>query len=121
MAQYADKCNVTGDVATLTHKIDVLRGHCAEVGRDPAEVEVTWMTVAILTTSEENSREVRAMVAAGGTPEETAGFTVAQPEEIPDLVAGHIDAGADEIIFSLPFADARGIAALGRALALPIS
>jgi hypothetical protein len=61
------------------------------------------------------------MVAAGGTPEETAGFTVGQPDEIPDLVGGHIAAGADEVIFSLPFADARGIAALARALALPVS
>ena len=37
VARYADKCNVTGDVATLARKIAVLRGHCADVGRDPAE------------------------------------------------------------------------------------
>jgi F420-dependent oxidoreductase-like protein len=121
VAQYADQCNVTGDVATLSHKIDVLRGHCAEVGRDPAEIGITWMTVAVLTASEENTGDVRAMLAAGGSPGETAGFTVGQPEEIPDLVAGHIAAGVDEVIFSLPFADAQGIAALGRALALPVS
>ena len=61
------------------------------------------------------------MLAAGGSPEETAGFTVGQPDEIPDLVAGHIAAGADEVIFSLPFAGAQDIAALGRALTLPAS
>ncbi len=121
MAQYADQCNVTGDVDTFTHKIDVLRRHCADVGRDPAEVGITWMTPAILTTSEENTRDVRAMLAAGGSSEETAGFTVGQPDEIPDLVAGHIAAGAEEVIFSLPFADAPSIAGLGRALALPLS
>ena len=37
VALYADQCNVTGDVNTLARKIDVLRRHCAEVGRDPAE------------------------------------------------------------------------------------
>jgi F420-dependent oxidoreductase-like protein len=33
VAQYADMCNVTGDVSTLSRKIDVLRRHCADVGR----------------------------------------------------------------------------------------
>ncbi len=46
------------------------------------------------------------MVAGGGSAEETAGFTIGQPHEIPDLVAGHIEAGADEVIFSFAFADA---------------
>jgi len=118
VAQYADKCNVTGDAATLARKIDVLRGHCADVGRDPAEVDVTWMTPLILTTSDQNTAEVRQMLAAAASAEETAGFTVGQPHEIPDLVAGHIDAGADEVIFSFAFADAPGIAAVSEALGL---
>ncbi len=117
VALYADQCNVTGDTATLAHKIDVLHQHCADVGRDPAEIDVTWMTPAILTTSDENTADVLAMLAAAPA-EERAGFTVGQPHEMPDRVAGHIAAGADEVIFSLPFADAEGIRALGRALAL---
>jgi F420-dependent oxidoreductase-like protein len=112
VAQYADKCNVTGDLSTFAHKIEVLHRHCADVGRDPAEVAITWMTPVILTTSEKNTAEIREMLAAG---DEAAGFTVGQPQEIPDLVAGHIGAGADEVIFSLPFADSAGIAALGQA------
>lgn len=118
VARYADKCNVTGDANTLSHKVEVLRHHCAEVGRDPAEVAVTWMTPLILTTSEQNTAEVRAMLAASASPEEAAGFTVGQAEEIPDLVAGPIGAGADEVIFSWPFADEAGITAVGKALAL---
>lgn len=43
VAQYADACNVNGDVAEVAHKIDVLRGHCEAVGRDPNEIEVTTM------------------------------------------------------------------------------
>jgi F420-dependent oxidoreductase-like protein len=118
VARYADKCNVTGDVATLARKISVLRGHCAEVGRDPAEVDVTWMTPLILTASDQNTAEVRQMLAAAGSAEETAGFTVGQPHEIPDLVAGHIEAGADEVIFSFAFADTAGITAVGKAFGL---
>jgi len=118
VAQYADQCNVTGNVGTLSRKIEVLRRHCAEVGRDPAEVGVTWMTPLILTTSSQNTAEVNALLAASASPEEIAGFTVGQPHEIPDLVAGHIDAGADEVIFSFAFADGTGIAAVGNAFGL---
>jgi F420-dependent oxidoreductase-like protein len=118
VARYADKCNVTGDIATLARKIDVLHRHCAEVGRDPAEVDVTWMTPLILTTSDQNTAEVRQMLAAAASPEEIAGFTVGQPGEIPGLIADHIAAGADEVIFSFAFADTAGIAAVGDALGL---
>jgi F420-dependent oxidoreductase-like protein len=118
VARYADKCNVTGDAATLARKISVLRQHCAEVGRDPAEVDVTWMTPLILTTSDQNTAEVRQMLTAAGSAEEIAGFTVGQAHEIPDLVAGHIEAGADEVIFSFAFADAAGIAAVASAFGL---
>jgi Luciferase-like monooxygenase len=71
VARYADKCNVTGDVSTLTRKISVLRRHCAEVS-------VTWMTPLILTTSSQNTAEVHEMLAAAGSAEETAGFTGGQ-------------------------------------------
>jgi F420-dependent oxidoreductase-like protein len=118
VARYADQCNVTGDVATLARKIGVLHRHCAEVGRDPAEVGVTWMTPLILTTSGQNTAEVREMLAAAGSAEEIAGFTVGQPHEIPGLVAGHIEAGADEVIFSFAFADTAGITAVGQAFGL---
>ncbi len=53
-----------------------------------------------------------------GPAEEIAGFTVGQPREIPGLLAGHIEAGADEVIFSFPFADTAGITAVGKAFGL---
>ena len=118
VAQYADMCNVQGDVATLARKVDVLRRHCAEVGRDPAEVRVTWMTPLILTTSSQNTAEVHEILAVAASPEEVAGFTVGQPHEIPGLVAGHIEAGAEEVIFSFAFADQAGITAVGEAFGL---
>jgi alkanesulfonate monooxygenase SsuD/methylene tetrahydromethanopterin reductase-like flavin-dependent oxidoreductase (luciferase family) len=118
VARYADMCNVTGDVVTLARKVSVLRAHCAEVGRDPADVEVTWMTPLILTTSDQNTTDVRQMIAATAPAEETAGFTIGQPHEIPGLVAGHIEAGADEVIFSVPFASAEEIAAVAEAFGL---
>ncbi|MHB1583701.1 MAG: LLM class F420-dependent oxidoreductase [Acidimicrobiales bacterium] len=41
VAQYADACNFFGGAAEIDHKLDVLRRHCDDVGRDPAEIEVT--------------------------------------------------------------------------------
>ena len=41
VAIYADACNIFGDAPTIAHKLDVLHRHCDEVGRDPAQIEVT--------------------------------------------------------------------------------
>jgi len=41
VAQYADACNLFGDANVIDHKLAVLRRHCDDVGRDPAEIEVT--------------------------------------------------------------------------------
>jgi F420-dependent oxidoreductase-like protein len=43
VAQYADACNIFGEPDVVAHKLDVLRAHCDDVGRDPAEIEVTAM------------------------------------------------------------------------------
>jgi F420-dependent oxidoreductase-like protein len=39
VAQYADACNVFGPPPMLQRKYEILRGHCADVGRDPNEIE----------------------------------------------------------------------------------
>jgi len=39
VAQYADACNVFGGPTVIHHKYEVLREHCAALGRDPNEIE----------------------------------------------------------------------------------
>jgi F420-dependent oxidoreductase-like protein len=41
VARYADACNLFGDPDTVRHKLEVLERHCADVGRDPAEITKT--------------------------------------------------------------------------------
>jgi F420-dependent oxidoreductase-like protein len=41
VAQYGDACNLFGDAEAIRHKLDVLERHCADVGRDPAEITKT--------------------------------------------------------------------------------
>jgi F420-dependent oxidoreductase-like protein len=43
VAQYADACNIFGGPEDIAHKVEVLRRHCNDVGRDPNEIEVTAM------------------------------------------------------------------------------
>ena len=47
-AQLGDGCNVTSDVDILVRKIEVLRQHCLEVGRDPSEVRVTVLDLPLV-------------------------------------------------------------------------
>ena len=39
VARYADATNVFGGPTAIHHKYEVLRQHCEEIGRDPAEIE----------------------------------------------------------------------------------
>ena len=42
VAQYGDACNLFGATPDeVAHKLEVLQAHCADVGRDPAEIRVT--------------------------------------------------------------------------------
>jgi F420-dependent oxidoreductase-like protein len=58
-ARYADGANVLGDRATVARKADVLRQHCAAVGRDPAEVELSHLSTVLVGRDD---REVSALV-----------------------------------------------------------
>jgi probable F420-dependent oxidoreductase len=40
VAEHADIWHAFHDPDTLAHKLSVLKGHCADVGRDPADIEV---------------------------------------------------------------------------------
>ena len=41
VARYADWCNLGGGFETVKRKDEILRRHCAEVGRDPSEIHRT--------------------------------------------------------------------------------
>ncbi len=41
MAQYADACNIGGDIANIKHKLAVLKQHCEAVGRDYQTIKRT--------------------------------------------------------------------------------
>lgn len=76
-AQYADQWNAPGATPeVLKHKIDVLHGHCAAVGRNPSDIEIS------------------VQVRAG-----------AEPAAVADEAAALVAAGAQHVIvgFRAPF------------------
>lgn len=72
VARYADIWNghvenPDTDIDTLRHKIEVLRGHCAEIGRDPDEIEISVQTRINYDDLDATVRALQAVVGAGAT------------------------------------------------------
>ena len=116
VAQYADACNVSGDLDTVRHKLEVLRGHCADAGRDPAEVTTTRLGALFLVDTAQQSVETREMI-VGLAGEEFAGAcTIGNDEQVVEQVTAILDAGVQEPIFNMPFADTATVRRAGRLL-----
>jgi F420-dependent oxidoreductase-like protein len=90
-AQYADHWNAWTTPELLAHKVSVLRAHCADVGRDPAEIHVSTQAVVYLSTDEEWLKDKR-----DAPPDRPV--IVGTPAEVTETIARYQDAGADEII-----------------------
>jgi alkanesulfonate monooxygenase SsuD/methylene tetrahydromethanopterin reductase-like flavin-dependent oxidoreductase (luciferase family) len=93
VAKYADQWNAMGSPEKLAHKLEVLQGHCAAVGRDIAEIELTVGCKPIIRSSAEDAQRLwEAQMAHNRTPmsdvidDDT--FWVGPP----DLIAEHMAA-----------------------------
>ena len=90
-ARYADEWNAWSTPDELEHKVGVLRRHCDDLGRDPAEIKVSTQAMMFLSTDEEwlGSKRDSDIGRAG---------IVGTPSEVVDIVGRYRDAGADELI-----------------------
>jgi F420-dependent oxidoreductase-like protein len=94
VARYADCSNFGGRTEQWAHKRDVLRAHCAEVGRDGDEIRMTWSPEVFI-------RSTEAEVAAAGSrslwgePADRwrAGNLVGTPEQVVEKIQGYVDLG----------------------------
>jgi F420-dependent oxidoreductase-like protein len=90
-AQYADQWNSWTTPDVLAHKVSVLRGHCADVGRDPGDIHVSTQALLFLSTDEGWLKDKR----------ESAGdraSIIGTPSEVTDIIGQYRAAGAAEII-----------------------
>jgi F420-dependent oxidoreductase-like protein len=116
VAQYADMCNVSGSAATVRHKLDVLRTHCSQVGRDPSEITTTRLGTLVLTPDSDETARVRSFLGgmAGDAFDEQ--FTVGEPDDIIQQVDELIATGLDSLIFNMPLSQPDAVARAGKLL-----
>ena len=96
VAQYADACNISNpDVATLEHKLAVLKTHCERIGRDYHSIKRTVLLDCAIAETEE-----AALVKGVSFPREQA--LIGTPEMIRQRVAEYEQAGAQEMILWMP-------------------
>lgn len=68
VAKYADVWNFAGGpVETFAHKVSVLHEHCATIGRDPAEIELSIQIYVNYDNLDETIQTVQGFVDAGAT------------------------------------------------------
>jgi F420-dependent oxidoreductase-like protein len=94
VAQHADCSNFGGLPDDWARKRDILRGHCANVGRDADSIRMTWSPEVLIRETEDE------VVAAGsrnlwGAPFETWRDTnlVGTPEQVSEKIQRYIDLG----------------------------
>lgn len=78
VAVHADAWNTSGDVDTLKERLDILAAHCADVGRDMSEIELTVSFPTIIRDSVEAAEAARV--------EQLAYNGIDEPEVIPTLM-----------------------------------
>ena len=54
--EYADACNVRGDLETIQHKFDVIRQHCEVVGREYESIHRTSTMYCSIADTDEQAR-----------------------------------------------------------------
>jgi F420-dependent oxidoreductase-like protein len=99
VAQHADCSNFGGNPEQWAHKRDVLRDHCAAVGRDPDEIRMTWSPEVFI-------RETEAEVEAAGSrslwgePADSwrAGNLVGTPEQVAEKIRSYAALGCRGIV-----------------------
>ena len=107
VAKYADLWNAMGPVDVMTHKVEVLRGHCEAVGRDISEIEFTLGVKLTIRDSKAEAEKVRsAAMAHNRTPREDVDdddtFWEGSSEEIADRLRPYVALGFTTVISEQP-------------------
>jgi alkanesulfonate monooxygenase SsuD/methylene tetrahydromethanopterin reductase-like flavin-dependent oxidoreductase (luciferase family) len=107
VARYADMWNGMGPVEVMAHKIDVLRRHCDEVGRDIAEIEFTLgVKVTIRDSAAEADRVFKEAMAHNRTPladvADDDTFWNGTPEQLAERLVPYVKLGFRTVISEQP-------------------
>src|SRR5437763_17125521 len=99
VAQYANACNIGGDIPTIKHKLGVLKQHCEQLGRDYESIRRTTLIDDCVIA------ETEAEVLARLTPQQRDNLEalrqqrlIGTPEQIRERLAEYEEAGTPELI-----------------------
>lgn len=91
VARYADIWNFSGaDPETFRHKIQVLHEHCAEIGRDPSEIELSVQVRPTYDDLPATVETLKPLIEAGATH-----IVLTLPTPYPDGIVARL---ADEVV-----------------------
>ncbi|HSJ43225.1 MAG TPA: LLM class flavin-dependent oxidoreductase [Euzebyales bacterium] len=94
VAEHADWWNITGTPETYRHKLDVLRGHCADVGRDIDEITLTYTAeVVAVARTEAAAHEI-----AAASPFTDVHPCVGTPEQVAEALRPFVDLGVEHLM-----------------------
>ncbi len=104
VARYADMHDVGGSLATVRGKDDILREHCAAVGRDFNSIERTHgLGVVVIRDSREEARKVAAgLFEHNGRARPWQDQPVGTPEDVAEQLAPFVELGRSHLVAGFP-------------------
>jgi F420-dependent oxidoreductase-like protein len=113
VAQYADESNLIAPAEDIARKLEALAGHCRTLGRDRAEITVSWQrTACIAPTMELAERELHDYLGSRGIDvasldEDSKAallgrFTYGDPDTVGERFSEDLATGVDGFTINLP-------------------
>ena len=97
-ARFADYCNMSGSPEVVKHKYDVLREHCAAVGRPYDQIARTVFLWFLIGRTEAEAQAKRKRF-EGNLP--TFAGLIGTPDQIVDRLRQYQAVGSQEVYFSM--------------------
>jgi F420-dependent oxidoreductase-like protein len=103
-ARYADAWNTSGTVDKVRQSLETLKGHCADVGRDPAEIELTISFPVVIRDDAKSAKAAFGeILAANGANDITADvILLGSPQQLADELRPYVEMGFSTMIARLP-------------------
>jgi F420-dependent oxidoreductase-like protein len=111
VALYGDACNVGGDLKTLQHKLEVLKEHCENVGRNFSDIHVTTGTYCSIADTDEEALALVPEARKNGLADTAL---VGSPATIRERIATLEAHGVHELIIDFPFPSVKNLEPLHR-------
>lgn len=94
VAKHANCSNFGGNPDQFAHKVEVLKSHCASVGRDFDEIQLTWSPEVFIRPTEDDVSSSGSR-SQWGEPAESwrAGNLVGTPEQVSEKLQAYVDLG----------------------------